>query len=192
MSPKSVIPECCIDSCLFNVLLNFENEQVNHTKGNATVISKMISKFHDKFCLAVIDQDKQNLKYIDERCEKIEIESVDGYFRLFKAREKHHYIIQIVPEIETWIVNVVTSIGVKLDDFNIHATNAVGLAKITKAVTAKDDPRFRLLFKKIVRVSEEIKFEPVVKLKLITNLILHKNYKLDIKDLINAGREKTL
>ena len=47
LSAKSVLPECCIDSNLFDVLLNFEKESVNHTKGNGTVITKMAIKFAD-------------------------------------------------------------------------------------------------------------------------------------------------
>lgn len=61
LSAKSVIPECCVDSCLFDVLLNFEKESVNHTKGNATVLKKMQSKFANLFCLGVIDKDRRDL-----------------------------------------------------------------------------------------------------------------------------------
>jgi hypothetical protein len=183
---KSVIPECNIDSNLFDVLLNFGKKGVNHTKGNNTVVRKIQEKFEDMFCLGVIDQDKENLKFIDERCHEIKITGVTDYFKLFKERDRPHYIIQIVPEVETWIIKVVNNLKIDLEYFGINAKNVIELARITKKVTAKDDQRFRALFKEIVRKSEETNFEPVLKLRTIANLILEKNYDLDINELINA------
>lgn len=185
MSPKSVIPECYIDSNLFNVLLKFEKEGVNHSKGNATVIEKM--KLRSNLCLlGVIDRDKRSLKYIDKECKKIEIRSVNDYCEIFKVNNKPHYIIRIVPEIETWIVNVANSLKVNLADFGIYANDVMELARITKSVEAKNDQRFRSLFKTIVKAAEDQNFEPVLKLRTIANLILEKNYKLDINELING------
>jgi len=185
LSAKTVIPECCVDSCLFNVLLNFKKEGVNHTKGNSTVTKKIEEKFGNLFCLGIIDKDKQPLKFL-EQCDQIEIVGYEDYFLLYKRKDYYHYIIRIVPEIEPWILNVCDKLNLKLFDFGINANNVQELAKISKSVTAKDDYRFKLLFKTIVKVAEEKEFKPILELIRITKLILQKNYNLDIKELING------
>lgn len=188
LSPKAVIPECFIDSNLFDVLLNFEKESVNYTKGNATVITKMTAKFADKFCVGIIDKDRRDLKQIEEYFEKIDIEGVDKYFKLYqyKDKQKHHYLIQMVPAIEIWIWNVTSELDIKISDFIIDGTTIRELKDVTKKVERKSDIRFKALFKEIIRQSIERNFLPVLKLKRIIGLILEKNYQTDINELING------
>jgi hypothetical protein len=186
LSAKSVIPECYIDSNLFDVLLNFEKESVNHTKGNGTVVVKMENKFSQLCCLGIIDKDKRELSQIKRDFDNLEIGEVDEYFILFKNKNKSHYLIQIVPEIETWIINIVNRLEIKLDTFGINASNAKELATITKRVDKKNDPKFKILFKEIVRISKEKQFLPVLKLIKISEMILNKNYNLDLNELKNV------
>ena len=84
---------------MFDVLLNFEKESVNHTKGNATVVSKMENKFKNLFCVGIIDKDKRDLIQIKADFDFVEIEGIDDYFKLFKHKRRSHYLIQMVPEI---------------------------------------------------------------------------------------------
>lgn len=188
LSAKSVIPECFIDSNLFNVLLNFEKESVNHTKGNGTVITKMEKKFSNLSCIGIIDKDKRDLHQIKANYDRIAIETVDEYFILYKHKKINHYIIQIVPEIETWICSVVKrlQINFEIDSYNISFISPKELAGITKNVDRKTDPRFRALFKEIMKKSIEDNFLPVLKLKSIIVKILNDNYTVDINELINA------
>lgn len=186
LSAKSVIPECCIDSNLFDVLLNFEKESVNHTKGNGTVVKKMELKFAQLCCIGVIDKDKRDLPQIKTNYDKIEIEGVDEYFRLYKNKQKPHYLIQMVPVIETWICNVANNLDIKLTNFNINAVTDKDLSVITKKVDKKTDPDFKALFKDFVKQSHEKNFIPVLKLKKIVELILEKSYQIEIKDLENV------
>jgi hypothetical protein len=188
LSAKSVIPECCIDSNLFDVLLNFEKESVNHTKGNATVIAKMENKFKDSFCVGIIDKDKRDLIQIKTDFEIIEIEGIDGYFNLFKHKRRNHYLIQMVPEIETWICKVIGELNIELNDFQIliNANTPKELALITKKVDKKRDPKFKALFKEVVKQSFDKNFLPVLKLKKAIVLILEKNHQLDLNDLKNV------
>ncbi len=188
LSAKSVIPECFIDSNLFNVLLNFEKESVNHTKGNGTVITKMEKKFSNLFCIGIIDKDKRDLHQINANFQKVTIKNVDEYFILYKHKEAHHYLIQMVPEVETWICNVVKKLEInfEIDSCDISLISPKELANITKNVAIKTDPRFKALFKEIIKKSTEDNFLPVLKLRNIIVKILNDNYAVDINELINA------
>lgn len=186
LSPKSVIPECNIDSCLFNVLLGFEKEGVNHTKGNATVAKKMEERFSQLFCIGVIDKDKRDLKYLTDSFERLNHADVEGYFRLHKHKQRPHYIIQMVPVIETWICNTAERLNINIKDFGINAQIPKELLLITKSVSSKNDSRFKNLFKEFLRKADELNFDPLLKLKYVTKLILEKNYNLDINELKNG------
>ncbi|HVX51572.1 MAG TPA: hypothetical protein VHB48_15530 [Chitinophagaceae bacterium] len=187
LSAKSVIPECNIDSCLFNVLLGFEKEGVNHTKGNTTVTAKIENKFKNLFCLAVIDKDKRDLEYIKRNFDKLEELGDEDYFRLFRScKGNHHYIIQMVPVIETWIINTASALNIEMRDFGINASNVIELKPITKTVTSKRDKRFEKLFKAFIKKATEQNFVPLLHLQNVAKVILEKNYNLDINELTNG------
>jgi hypothetical protein len=186
LSPKSVIPECCIDSCLFNVLLNFEKEGVNHTKGNGTVVKKIEEKFGDLFCVGIVDKDKQPLRFIEQQCQVIDVGEFQEYFLIYKRNGYHHYIIKMVPAIEEWILNISDKLNLSLAKSQIEANNLKQLCDITKKIVSKDDARFKDYFRRMIAKADEIDFKPVIKLKNIIKLILQKNYKLDINELKNV------
>lgn len=183
---KSVIPECNIDSCLFNVLLQFGKDGVNHTKGNATVVKKVREKFDNRFCVAVIDKDRRDIEFITNECDRIDTGEFEEYFRLFKRIGKHHYFIQMVPVIEKWIMKVAGELEVKLTDFGINAETLDDLNHITKKTDSKNDDRFKRLFKELVRKSEEKGYAPVLKLRNIVKYLLDKQYETDINELKNG------
>ena len=56
-SNECIVPECYIDSCLIEVLLNADRSHVNHQKGNGKVAREMKIKFANDFCIGVIDED---------------------------------------------------------------------------------------------------------------------------------------
>lgn len=109
-------------------------------------------------------------------------------FKLYqcKDKQKHHYLIQIVPVIETWIWNVTFKLDIKISDFITDVTSETELKEVTKKVAAKKDTRFKGLFKEIISQSTDKNFLPVLKLKRTIRLILEKNYKTDINELING------
>jgi hypothetical protein len=166
--------------------LQFGKDGVNHTKGNATVVKKVKEKFENLFCVAVIDKDRRDIEFITEECEKIDVGDFGDYFRFFKRKEKHHYFIQMVPEIEQWIMRVAKELDVKLSDFGINAVSIDELTIITKKTDSKNDERFKRLFKEFVRKSEEKNYQPVLKLKNIVQYLLEKQYKAETKGIINA------
>ncbi len=183
---KSVIPECNIDSCLFNVLLQFGKDGVNHTKGNATVVKKVREKFDNLFCVAVIDKDRRDIEFIANECDRVETGDFEEYFRLFKRKGKHHYFIQMVPVIEKWIMKVAGELEVKLTNFGINAESLEELNHITKTTDSKNDDRFKRLFKELVRKSEEKGYVPILKLRNIVKYLLDKKFETDINELKNV------
>ena len=183
---KSVIPECYVDSCLFNVLLKFEKEGVNHTKGNATVVKKVQRKFENLFCIVIIDKDKRDIDFLISECEKIELGETDKYFTFFKRRNKSHYFIQIVPAVEEWIMKVATDLEIDLSQMDLKVSTLEELKKLSKQIESKNDERFKSLFRTFVKKSEENNYVPVLKLRDTILYLLDKTYQADIKELINA------
>ncbi|MBO9681991.1 MAG: hypothetical protein J7502_04885 [Flavisolibacter sp.] len=183
---KSVIPECYVDSCLFNVLLKFEKEGVNHTKGNATVVKKVEEKFNDLFCVAIIDKDKRDIDFLTRECDRVELEGLGNYFTFFKRRDKSHYFIQIVPAVEEWIMKVANDLEIDLSQTDLKVSSLEELKKLSKKIESKNDERFKSLFRTFVKKSEEKNYVPVVKLRNTILYLLDKTYQADIKELINA------
>ncbi|MEI9958091.1 MAG: hypothetical protein WDM90_17705 [Ferruginibacter sp.] len=143
-SNKCIIPECYIDSCLVEVLLVADRDYVNHHKGNGKVANEMKENFEDGFCLGIIDEDKEQLDYLKEFDEK----RVTEYLRLWKHKAKHHYIIQIRPVVERWILEICRINGINLEDFGLPS-DLKKLLKVTKSVGSRKDDRLVKLFKQM-------------------------------------------
>jgi len=183
---KSVIPECYVDSCLFNVLLKFEKEGVNHTKGNATVVKKVEEKFEDLFCIAIIDKDKRDIDFLTRECDRIGLRETDNYFTFFKRRNKSHYFIQIIPAAEEWIMKVAADLEIDLFKTDLKVSSLDELKKLSKQIESKNDERFKSVFRTFVKKSEAIDYAPLLKLRNMILYLLKKTYRADIKELINA------
>jgi hypothetical protein len=143
-SNKCIIPECYIDSCLVEVLLVADRDYVNHHKGNGKVAKEMKENFDNDFCLGIIDEDKEQLDYLKEFKE----EKVTRYLRLWKHAGKHHYIIQIRPVVEKWILEICKENEINLADFNLPA-DLKTLLRITKSVGSRKEHRLVRLFKEM-------------------------------------------
>lgn len=117
-SNNCIIPECYIDSCLIEVLLQADRKNlVNHEKSNGRVAIKMKSEaFADEFCIGIIDEDRKPLDYLKEFVAP-QIETT--FLRLWRHPDKHHYIIQIRPVIETWILDICRITGINLAEFSL-------------------------------------------------------------------------
>lgn len=181
---KAIIPECYIDTNLIDVLLqNAEKKGVNHGKGNSSVATKMKNIFPDEFAVGIIDKDEKDIDYLKDEFEIVN-DKIATYAILFKHKTRHHYIIQLCPVSETWICNVCKEVKIDLtgSDYKLP-NNPIELGYKTKKVSSKYDPTFRLLFKTIVKKSEESNFEPVVKLKGWLRLLVDDNYKVDLSEL---------
>ena len=176
-SNKCIIPECYIDSCLIEVLLFADKDHVNHQKGNGTVAREMKGKFGDAFCVGIIDEDRKALDYLMEFKPLI----TTSHLKLWQHKESAHYIIQLRPVVEKWILNICEREGILLTEFDLPVT-LNQLQKVSKSVTSKNDARFIRLFKYILHT----KSEPVLQLKGWLEYLKKNTFKVDINYLING------
>ncbi|MGN6268219.1 MAG: hypothetical protein ACTHM5_21275 [Ginsengibacter sp.] len=138
---QSVIPECYVDTNLVETLVP-PTRQYNHQKGCGTVTKVMKEKFADRFALGIIDRDKHEVDYLKEFTEICTASSLI----LHKHKTRHHYIIQICPAMERFILSNVTQAGISLNEFDLPSDLDL-LKKESKSVNSKSDQRFKKLFK---------------------------------------------
>ncbi|CDS93034.1 conserved hypothetical protein [Sphingobacterium sp. PM2-P1-29] len=138
-----IIPECYVDTNLIETLVP-TGRGFNHQKGCGTVAKVMKEKFSDDFAVGIIDKDKQQLDYLNE------FDVVHSYetLTLHKHRTRHHYIVQIFPAIEKFILNAVEESQLNLGDYDLP-NDFNELKKTSKSVNSKFDKRFKQLFKDV-------------------------------------------
>lgn len=137
----SIIPECYVDTNLIETLVP-PNKQYNHQKGCGTVTKVMKERFTDRFALGIIDKDRTQVDYLKE----FTLISDQGHLLLHKHRTRSHFIIQINPAMECFIIEAAESVDISLSDFDLP-TDLNPLKKISKSVNSKSDVRFKRLFK---------------------------------------------
>ncbi len=136
-----VIPECFVDTNLIETLVP-PQKQYNHQKGCGTVTKVVQEKFSDRFALGIIDKDKKEVDYLKAFDEVTQ----HGSLLLHKHPTWHHYIIQISPAIERFILESAAQAGIMLEDFNLPS-DLPRLMKASKTVNSKNDSRFKNLFR---------------------------------------------
>ncbi len=133
----------------------------------------------DGFAVGIIDNDKRQIKYLDE------FEIVDELKKsllLWKHKNKRQFIIQICPALEKcrWKDGEeesmdITEIGL------IHELDEI--KRYTKSVSSIEDAKLKLLFKAIGNNSQN---PSVKKLKGWITILKEKNDQVDINDLKNV------
>jgi hypothetical protein len=140
-----IIPECYADTNLIETIVPPSQQKgYNHQMGCNNVASKMQNDLKDCFALGIIDKDKKSIGYLNE------FETIDQRNNLFlyKHKTRHHYIIQISPAIEKFILDEAATFRVNLEEFEL-SNNLEKLKQVTKKVTSKKEPRLTSLFKKL-------------------------------------------
>ncbi len=140
MMDLSILPECYVDTNLLETIVPPE-KGYNHQKGCATVAKKMQEKLGDIFALGIIDKDKKQIRYLQE----FEVWVETGNLILHKHLQKPHYIIQIVPAVERFILKCVEDCQISLENYNLPCI-LPELTKQTKQMSSKNDHRFKQLF----------------------------------------------
>lgn len=167
---QSVIPECYIDTNLVETLVP-PTRQYNHQRGCGTVAKVMKERFANRFALGIIDRDKHEVNYLKEFKEIC----TESSLILHKHKTRHHYIIQINPAIERFIIKSADIAGVSLQDFNLP-NNFELLKKEAKTITSKKDQRFKSLFKTF----RYHKVPEILKLAAWISYLKDKNYQADM------------
>jgi hypothetical protein len=146
MKELAVIPECYVDTCLAEAITR---ATVNHQKGCNTVSKLMQGKYKDKFALGIVDKDKKPLSYLGE----FELLASKDSLYLYKHPQKPHYMIQISPAIEEFILKAAKEKNISLSDYGL-SDNMEELKRKTKKETSKKNPIFTRLFKALSGTSE--------------------------------------
>jgi hypothetical protein len=137
------MPECFLDTSLVEVLLEC-SDAVNHKKGNSSVIKIMSEgRLRNNFVVAVIDDDKVKVKGLEDFV-KIEKLCKAG-LKFFNHSERNHYIIQLSPAIELWLLNECSKGDVNLSLYDLPGS-LKGLRSM-KGISQRKDERFKRLFR---------------------------------------------
>jgi hypothetical protein len=137
-----IVPECYVDTNLIETLVPPAGKGYNHQKGSGTVARTMQKGLANGFALGIIDKDKKELDYLNEFEEVV----VEENHILHKHTSKPHYIIQIKPAIERFILEAASSVGISVTEFDLPV-DLEKLKQISKTEQSKKDVRFKSLFK---------------------------------------------
>lgn len=175
---KLVITECYVDSNLIETLVP-STIGYNKQNGCSNVAKVMKERLKNSFAVGIIDKDRKDIDYLQEFDI---IDEVNGFLKLWKHKSKHQYIIQIVPAIERWILNVCGELDVKLKQEYSLPDSFNELCKYSKNKTSKNDTVLKKLFAHLGKQEHDA----IVKLKHWVSYLRDKNYKADIKELTNV------
>jgi len=136
-----VLPECYFDTVLVKSILRVN--RINHQKNCYKVESAI--KGIDDFAVGIIDRDKVSIGYLKE----CNLEIKQNNLFLWKHKTKKHYIIQLVPGLEKWIVNVIAEGNVAVEDLNLPE-DFEGLKDYTKYKFVNESEELKNLCKRLV------------------------------------------
>lgn len=144
---KSFVPECFLDTTLVEVLLQSLGS-VNHQKGNSTIGTLIESgRLANTFAVGLIDDDKRKLAVL-KKFEKVERLCRDGLL-LFRHPVKKHYIIQVSPAMERWILKECEKADINLIAFGLP--DSLARFKKLKGLAQRSDNRFKRLFNEMLQ-----------------------------------------
>lgn len=175
----SIMPECFADTLMIETFVP-PLIRYNHKHSCSQVENEMIrGKLKDKFAVGIIDKDKHSIKYLNEFVQK---DKVDGSLILWrhKAENKHHYIIQLQPALEKWILNICAEENINLQGI---PSDLDELKHLTKKQSNLENKLLKNLF---ALMNERIENISIRKLKHWIKLLKEKNYQVDINELING------
>lgn len=136
-----VIPECYVDTNLIETLVP-PRGRYNHQKGCSNVTKIMQGELAGSFALGIIDRDKHQVAYLEAFQEVCN----NGHLILHKHPTRHHYIIQITPAAERFILINAAAVNISLEDYGLPS-DFEQLKKVAKTVNSKNDARFKGLFR---------------------------------------------
>jgi len=174
----SIIPECFADTSLIETLVpptKIANKLgYNHQKGCNKVASVMQINFSNKFAVGIIDKDKRQISYIKEFKTIVD----GGAIILHKHQSKSHYLIQINPAIESFIIENAKKAGINLMEFDL-SSDIDKFKKITKSSTSKVDTKLIKLFKAL----KDKPTQDILKLSSWIEYLKDKKYGANIEEI---------
>ncbi|MCQ2369583.1 MAG: hypothetical protein MJ007_03790 [Paludibacteraceae bacterium] len=101
----------------------------------------MQRKFNNGIAIGIIDNDKHCPSYLNE----MDLLCKSEHLAVYKHRYMCHYIITIIPAVDTFILECAKEAGVNVRDFGF-SSNLKEFTKCTKKVTSNINPIFTRLF----------------------------------------------
>ena len=177
------VPECYFDTVLFKKILQ-TNKRLKHRKGCNNVVNsfRIINgkkgDLFDSFGVGMVDKDKNELDFLNECDVTIETDNLI----LWKHKERQHFIIQLCPPLEKWIIEILKTDNRTVEEFGF-ASDFKKLKKTIKDdLDNEDDERLNNLLNAIL----SSKSETIKKLQSILLYLRDKTYAADINELKNA------
>jgi hypothetical protein len=163
-------PECYFDTVLVKHILRVK--RVNHQK-TCDKVTLALNKIDD-FAVGIIDRDKKVVKYLAECTLEIERKNL----LLWKHKSKQHFIIQLAPALERWILQVIEEGNVDVEDLGIPM-NLDKLKDFTKYQTVSEDQNMHRLCDRLINSSSYT----ITTLTLWLRYLLVHNRKADIEEM---------
>jgi hypothetical protein len=179
------VPECFFDTVLFKKIMKTD-KRLKHTKGCFNVVNRFKNingrkgdLFDSLFGLGMVDKDRKELNFLKEEC-KIEIELPMLILWKRNDKVKKHYILQLNPPLEKWIIAVLDESNLKIEDFeypreykrlkkiiknDIDNENDFKLTRLVNAILSTDHSAIRNLKTILLYFKEKTKDADVNKLK---------------------------
>ncbi|MBS1916631.1 MAG: hypothetical protein JST87_10135 [Bacteroidetes bacterium] len=171
-----IVPECYFDTVLVKSVL-YDKAIVNHKKGCNNVAKAMRDgKLKDQFAVGIIDKDKNELDYLNEF-----VEYNYEKMNLFKHNTKPHFIIQLCPALERWILSVCEEANINIEDYGLP-NNMERLKKITKSELADETLELRNLCNALVSSESST----ISRFARWISYLKENKYQTDINELKNA------
>ena len=179
------VPECYFDTVLFKKILQTKN-RLKHRKGCNNVVRSFISvngkkgDLYETFGVGMVDKDKQELDYLKECNAIIELENLVLWKH--KDKEKLHFVIQLKPPIEKWVVEILKYDNKTVENFNYPSNFKKLKSALKQDIDNENDEKLDKLITAVVQSAN-----PTIK-KLIAILVYlkEKTYLADINELKNV------
>lgn len=172
------VPECYFDTVLLKKLLKTD-KRLMHRKGCNNVVRDLESdRLKDLFAVAIIDKDKTDLNYLKE----CSIHYNADKLILWKHESQNHFIIQLNPPLEKWIIEILDDSELKIEDFGYSRSYKKLKRQIKEDIDDESDERLNKLLNAIIKTD----CKTIKKINAFLTYLKEKNYSVDIKELINA------
>ncbi len=171
------VPECFFDTLLLKRLLQ-TNKRLVHRKGSNNVVNDLDKRLKNSFAVALIDKDKRELNYLRE----CDVHYEGNKLVLLKHKSRKHFIIQLNPPLENWIIDVLEENGLLIEDFGYSKDYKKLKKQIKSDIDNESDERLNKLVNAIIKTD----CGSIKKIKSFLHYLKEKNYEADINELKNA------
>lgn len=172
------VPECYFDTILLKKLLK-TNKRLMHRKGCNNVVRDLESdRLKDLFAVAIIDKDKTQLNYLKE----CQIHYSADKLILWKHTKQNHFIIQLNPPLEKWVIEILDDSELQIEDFGYSRTYKKLKRQIKEDIDNESDEKLNRLLNAIIKTD----CPTIKKIKSFLTYLKEKNDKVDINELLNA------